>query len=129
MTARRRRKRGEGETPPPSSIPDTRLFSRALREGWPVPVGKRAAVVGRLIEVALDPQATAREVASAARVLVSASQVSLTAITTALRVRESEEFAARLDQLEQGTAAVDPIAEILRRGIEEGRGDDDEGSQ
>jgi hypothetical protein len=82
-----------------SRDPDARLAERALRESWPVPEGRRAELVARLIDVALAKDTPPRERVSAVKALLMAGRLNIEAIRTA-QAADYEDALARLDALE-----------------------------
>jgi hypothetical protein len=81
---------------------DARLAERALREGWPVPAGRKPELIAQLIEVATSPETPPRERVSAIKVLVSVSKLNLEALRVSMAAEEFEELRARLARLEAG---------------------------
>ena len=69
-----------------SRDPDARLAERALREAWPVPEGRRAELVAKLIDVALAEETPPRERVSAVKALLMAGRLNIEAIRTAQAV-------------------------------------------
>jgi hypothetical protein len=80
---------------------DTRLIERALHERWPIPQTLRRPLVERLGKIIQDPDASPREVVSAARAVLAASRINLEALSVVAKVREGEEIIARIDELEK----------------------------
>lgn len=56
------------------SVKDTRLMARAVSQRWPMSQEIRDAVITRLAMIVADPNSTTREVATAARALISAER-------------------------------------------------------
>jgi hypothetical protein len=54
---------------------DTRLIGRAIRDEWPIPEDKRAALIERQIEIGLDPLSSKREATMAFRSVVFADKL------------------------------------------------------
>ena len=75
---------------------DARLYCRALREGWDVPVAKRPAVIAHLVQIATSPKATPREATAAARALLQAARYQLETV----KVAEASGYAEALALLE-----------------------------
>jgi hypothetical protein len=82
-----------------SRDPDARLAERALREAWPVPEGRRAELVAKLIDVALAADTPPRERVSAVKALLMAGRLNIEAIRTA-QASDYEDALARLEALE-----------------------------
>jgi hypothetical protein len=78
---------------------DLRLYERALRNGWDVPVETRTEVVQMLGKIVRDGTAKHRERTAAARALLQATRVDLEAIRVAQGVLY-EDLAGRLEALE-----------------------------
>src|SRR5207244_2538206 len=72
------------------------LAERALREAWPVPAEKRAALVAKLIEVALAAGTGDRERVSAIKALLAAGRLNLEVI----RVAMAADYADVLEELD-----------------------------
>jgi hypothetical protein len=83
-----------------SRDPDARLAERALREAWPVPEDRRAALVAQLIAVALGDDTPPRERVSAVKALLMAGRLNLEAIRTA-QASDYADALARLEALEE----------------------------
>ena len=92
-----------------SRDPDARLAERALREAWPVPEGRRAELVAKLIDVALAQDTPPREQVSAVKALLMAGRLNIEAIRTAQAV-DYEDVLDRLESL-QGTLTRDELAD------------------
>jgi len=80
--------------------PDTRLYVQALREAWDVPVAKRIKVVEMLLEIALNPNGKPRERTAAARVLLGAGRLNVTAIRASLVVDDRDLLVEKLTKIE-----------------------------
>jgi hypothetical protein len=92
-----------------SRDPDARLAERALREAWPVPEGRRAELVAKLIDVALAGDTPPRERVSAVKALLMAGRLNIEAIRTA-QAADYEDVLARLEAL-QGTLTRGELAQ------------------
>ena len=92
---------------------DARLFCRALREGWDIPVERRPAVIARLVELATSPESSPREATAAARALLQAARLQLEAVKVAEACGYAEALAL-LEELRDAplgeSAAGDPPA-------------------
>ena len=73
---------GEPHRSKPRSFSHERLLARALRGGWRIPVEARDDIVGVLLTVAKDPDATRRERVGACRALIAAGKADLDATRT-----------------------------------------------
>lgn len=51
---------------------DIRLTEQAIRQRWPIKPEHRAAIINKLVRVALDPETSPRETISASKALVNA---------------------------------------------------------
>lgn len=58
-------------------VTDTRMIERAISKGWPIPPGKRQALIDRQILIATNPRASRREATSAFRAIVAADKINL----------------------------------------------------
>ena len=76
--------------------------SGRLREAWPVPEGRRAELVAKLIDVALAGDTPPRERVSAIKALLMAGRLNLEAIRTAM----AADYEDALDRLEALRGAV-----------------------
>jgi hypothetical protein len=92
---------------------DARLFCRALREGWDIPVEQRPAVIQRLVELVTSQESSPREATAAARALLQAARMQLDTV----KVAEASGYAEALALLEElrhaqvgAAAAGDPPA-------------------
>jgi len=83
--------------------PDARLAERALREAWPVPEGRRAELVAKLIDVALADATPPRERVSAIKALLMAGRLNIEAIRTA----QAADYQDVLERLEALRGAAD----------------------
>jgi hypothetical protein len=81
-----------------SRDPDARLAERALREAWPVPEGRRAELVAKLIDVATAAETPARERVSAIKALLMAGRLNIEAIRTA-QAADYEDALERIEAL------------------------------
>jgi hypothetical protein len=81
-----------------SRDPDARLAERALREAWPVPEGRRAELVAKLIDVAMAKDTPARERVSAVKALLMAGRLNIEAIRTA-QAADYEDVLERIEAL------------------------------
>ncbi len=88
-----------GNLAPGRGIRDTRLVERALRERWPIPGRIRKPLIERLYEIVEDTGSSPREVTSAAKAILSASELNLEAIASTIKAREHEELAAAVAEL------------------------------
>ncbi len=70
---------------PPSlaetGIRDTRLISRAIKKRWPIPDGKREALIDRQIAIAESDSVSPRESTSAFKAVLAADQQNIAAET------------------------------------------------
>ena len=73
--------------------------SGRLREAWPVPEGRRAELVAKLIDVALATDTPPRERVSAVKALLMAGRLNIEAIRTA-QAADYEDALTRLEALE-----------------------------
>ena len=90
---------------------DARLFCRALREGWDIPVEKRPEVIAQLVKIATSKKSTPREATAAARALLQVARYQLETV----KVAEASGYAEALALLEElrhaqvgAAAAEDP---------------------
>lgn len=60
------------DTIEPSGTRDTRLISKAIKQRWPVPTEYREALVKRQINIAINPQSSAREATLAFKAILAA---------------------------------------------------------
>ena len=60
-------------------IRDTRLITRAIRQKWPIPSDKRAALIDRQVEIATSKEVSPGEATSAFRAVLAANQQNLAA--------------------------------------------------
>src|SRR5262245_46998056 len=81
-------------------IRDTRLVARAVAERWPIPRALRGPLIERLATIAMDPEASPREVAAAARAILGASKINLEAVAATIKAHEHAELSARVAELE-----------------------------
>jgi hypothetical protein len=78
---------------------------RALRERWPIPKALRKPLIERLNEIVQDTASSPREVASAAKAILSASKLNLETITATMKAQEHEELLDRISELEKRSDA------------------------
>src|SRR4051794_25741369 len=83
-----------------ASLRDMRLYRRALRNGWEIPAEAKELAPKRMLEVLRDDEAGERSWVAASKTLVSMTTATTASIDCALRARQVEELAARLDELE-----------------------------
>ena len=53
-------------------VRDTRLITRAIRQRWPIPADKRAALIGRQVEIATSKTVSPRESTAAFKSVLAA---------------------------------------------------------
>src|SRR5271166_506387 len=82
-------------------VQDVRLVERALCERWPIPKALRRPLIDRLGEIVQDPDATPREITSAARAILTASKINLETITATIKADEHETLVERVEELEK----------------------------
>jgi hypothetical protein len=78
---------------------NAQLLRRAVNQGWPIPRPARRRAVKRINEILNSENARPRDVAAAARVLLSASRVNLEMVTTTIKAHEYEVLTGRVDHL------------------------------
>ena len=79
-----------------------------MRESWPVPEGRRAELVAKLIDVALAGDTPPRERVSAVKALLMAGRLNIEAIRTA-QASDYEDVLAHLEAL-RGTLTRGELA-------------------
>jgi len=79
---------------------DTRLYVRALKQGWNIPRGMRSEIVKQLHGIITAEKSKSRERTSAARALLQASRVELDAIRLAYGA-DHENLNKRIEALEE----------------------------
>jgi hypothetical protein len=75
-------------------------LERALRQSWPVTEAMKAKALKRALETLNDKESHPRSIAAATRAVISATQVNLAVVDTAIRAKQSEDFDERLKALE-----------------------------
>jgi hypothetical protein len=80
---------------------DVRLVALALEERWPMDPTARAAMIRRLEDVATDPTTKPRAFFTAVRAITALSKLNLAAVDTAIRAKQADELADRVDELEK----------------------------
>ena len=60
-------------------VRDTRLITRAIRQRWPIPADKRAALIDRQIEIATSKDVSPGESTSAFKAVLAANQQNIEA--------------------------------------------------
>ena len=66
-------------------IRDTRLITRAIRQRWPIPADKRAALIGRQVEIATSKTVSPRESTAAFKSVLAAEAQNISTENRPLR--------------------------------------------
>jgi hypothetical protein len=78
-----------------------KLIERAMFHDWPVPEDTRKKVIERMAEILDSPEARPRDCSAAARVLLSASRVSLDSVRTTIAAEDHWDLCKRVGKIDK----------------------------
>jgi hypothetical protein len=89
---------------------DAKLIERAMFHNWPVPRDTRRKAIDRMARIIESSDARPRDYAAAARVLLSASRVSLDSVKTVIAAQDHSDLCKRVAKITKN----DELAEERR---------------
>src|SRR5262249_33691051 len=84
--------------PGPALLKNARLERRALIDRWPIPAEERAVLVNRQVDIAKDPNSSAREACNSFKAVLSADVLNF-AVEKLQRVDLLEKVLSQLEQI------------------------------